>query len=202
MSDLCGCGVSGPCAEHAREQGKSEGRAEGNAAGFLRGRVLADNATLRLIPEKYRVKPTTEEPSSLGIAVGASIKAMLDDIDFWVRREAVAVTRSIDIYNECQAVRRAFAKFADDLAPLGHGLLSQEARNRLAAVPITPVEKKSRVVLEQRVPNGDDGFGWGEGHYKVIVKGKTDKHVDTVLFVGPKMLADTYAELLRELEAG
>jgi hypothetical protein len=59
----------------------------------------------------------------------------------------------------------------------------------------------TRVFVEERVPNGDDGLGWGAPPtWLVTVKGKTSKHVDTVVYTGPKMFADEFARLLRELE--
>jgi hypothetical protein len=48
---------------------------------FRLGKEWADTGTLSLIPKKYRVSPTTTEASSLAIAVGASIKAMLTDLE-------------------------------------------------------------------------------------------------------------------------
>lgn len=41
-----------------------------------RHRMVADAATLALIPERFRVAPSCEEPSAYGVAVGASVAAM------------------------------------------------------------------------------------------------------------------------------
>jgi len=48
---------------------------------FVRGKKAADTATLLMIPEKYRVTPTTDEASSISIAVAASIKSMLGALE-------------------------------------------------------------------------------------------------------------------------
>lgn len=48
---------------------------------FRLGRAWADTGTLAIIPKKYRVEPTTNEASSLAIAVAASIKAMLTALE-------------------------------------------------------------------------------------------------------------------------
>lgn len=47
---------------------------------YDRGHVDSDRATLRCIPEKYRVTPTTNQRASFSVAVGASIGAMRERI--------------------------------------------------------------------------------------------------------------------------
>lgn len=55
-----------------------------------KGRIISDKSTLTVIPEQYRVLPTTEAASAHSIAVGASIGAMLARIS---ELEALLVPR-------------------------------------------------------------------------------------------------------------
>jgi len=76
---------------------------------YRTGRMHADRSTLGIIPERYRVSPSSEGPSAYAIAVGASVLALLDAItraedELRRRTEALAAER-LDLIKERDEAR-------------------------------------------------------------------------------------------------
>jgi len=60
----------------------------------------------------------------------------------------------------------------------------------------------TRVFVKQRIPNGDDGWGWGTDYWHVYVKNKPGIS-DTIVHTSTsELMANEFAKLLRELEVG
>lgn len=65
------------------------------------------------------------------------------------------------------------------------------------------MSKESKVKVVKRIPNGDDGLGWGEEYWLVIIpeslpSGKVEEHVMAARL--SKASANGYARVLRLLE--